>query len=261
MKTIIKNQKFKQSIMFLSIFLLFNSGLFALDKQDEIKQIFDEAWKLESNMHKDVSGLDRAIILLEKAIKLDPNNKDVYWKTAEIYFKKAGEEKNNEISLDLHNKALKYSEKALEINPDSLEANYWIGTCSAKLAELAGALKAIGLVKRAKTHLHKCIDIDPNHRFSILARAILAAIYNEAPWPIGSSRKALKLGKEAAKLDPNLTLACVNLAKVYISNKEYKKAGNELERCLSIKQPKYVWDAELYDWPNAKKLIQELKNK
>ena len=93
------------------------------------------------------------------------------------------------------------------------------------------------------------------------SNAVLAAIYLGMPWPMSDNKRAEKYAAEAAKKDPNLTLASVNLGKAYLSLKKYDKALAELNRCLSTKSPTYVWDAELYDWPGARKLLKEIENK
>ncbi|MBF0449241.1 MAG: tetratricopeptide repeat protein [Candidatus Magnetomorum sp.] len=227
-------------------------------KQAILEDYYKQAWQYLSQMHKDLKNLDKAHDLYNKALVLSPDNSTTLWKIAEITFKKAQETKDNTAAKKLFEQALASAELSAQKNPESVEALYWIGTCQAKLADMAGIFKALGLVKSARKTLEKSIAINPTNRFAILSRVILAVIYTESPWPMKDLSEALKLSDQAVQLDPNLTLASVKRAKVLIQKKEKALAVKELQRCIDIKKPSYAWDAELYDWPEAKKLLAEI---
>jgi tetratricopeptide (TPR) repeat protein len=226
---------------------------------NKVQQLFDNGWSLLSQMHKNKTALDQAIAEYQKVVAIDPENKDVYWKLAEVTFKKGDETQDASDKKKLYQESLSLAQKSVDIDPKSVGGLYWIGCSSARLAEISGIMSALGMVKQAKAALHKCIDIDPDNRFSTLAKTILAAIYSESPWPLRDLTQAGQLAREAATKDPNLTLAALNLAKYYVQNKEYENAKAELKRCLSIKNPTYVWDSELYDLPEVKKILNRIE--
>lgn len=228
------------------------------EKQNQLSEYYQQAWHFLGQMHKDVSNLDKAYAIYQKALALVPNNETTFWKIAEISFKKAQESKDETSAKKLYDQALENANKAVDINPNSVEALYWKGTCEAKQAELAGIFKAMGLVKKSKKNLKKCIALAPNNRFAVLARVILAVLYTEPPWPMRDLSEADKLTAKAVEMDPNLTLASVKRARVHIKNGDNALAKKELQRCLNIKKPTYVWDSELYDWPEAKKMLNQL---
>lgn len=227
---------------------------------NEVQGRFEKSWHYLTRMHLDKSALGKAVVLLEKGIAIAPDNCEVYWRLAEITFKTADEEKDGVKRKRLYEKTIEYADKALEINPQSLEGQYWKGCSSARLAEMAGIFSAIGLVKGAKEALSKTIEIDSNHRYSVLSKAVLAAIYTVPPWPLKDLEKAEKYALEAVEQDPNLTIASQNLAMFYIASKQMKKARTELERGLAIKNPTYIWDSELYDWPKMRALLKDMEN-
>jgi tetratricopeptide (TPR) repeat protein len=228
------------------------------EKQNQLNDYYQQAWNLLGQMHKDVSNLDKAYAIYQKALALVPNNETTFWKIAEISFKKAQEANDETSAKQLYAQAFENAKKAVDINPNSVEALYWKGTCEAKQAELAGIFKAMGLVKKAKKDLNQCIALEPNNRFAVLARVILAVLYTEPPWPLKDLGEADRLTAKAVEMDPNLTLASVKRAKVHIKNGDNALAKKELQRCLNIKNPTYAWDSELYDWPEAKKLLNQL---
>jgi len=254
----------KKMMAFVLIMVVYCLPLYAEtlspEKQNQLNAYFQQAWKLLGQMHKDVSNLDKASAIYQKALALAPNHAKTYWKVAEISFKKAQElePRDKKAAKKLYDQALENAKKAVSLNPNSVGAIYWMGTCEAKLADLAGIFKAMSLVKSAKKNFKKCIELDPKNRFSILSRVILAVLYTETPWPMRDLGEADKLTAKAVEMDPNLTLASVKRARVHIKNKDKDLAKKELQRCLNIKKPTYVWDSVLYDWPEAKELMKQV---
>lgn len=225
----------------------------------EIKQIFDRGWWLLSQIHEDKNGLDEAILLYNKVVTASPRHKDIYWKLSEITFKKAETVSPPENSIKLYEKSLGYARKAVDLNPDCVESHFWLGCSSARIAEMSGVIRAFGIIGESMDELKLAISIDPDHRLATTANAILAAIYTQMPWPMRALDKAEQFAITAVAKDPNHTLASFQLANVYAKQKEYQKAFQEITRCLSLQQPTYIWDAELYDWPAARKLQKEIE--
>jgi len=226
--------------------------------QEQVQDIYQRAWWLLSQIHKDMTVLDEAIDLYKKVAADDPGNYVVFWKLSEATFKKAEATKNEEKREELYEKALDYARQSLKLNPDSIEAHFWIGTSSAKLAEMVGTFSALGVINEAIKELKITLKMDPDHRFAVIAGAALAAIYSQAPWPIKDLEDAEMYAAEAVKKDPNLTLASSTLASVYLERDKLKEARLEAERCLSLGSPTYIWDAELYNWPWARRLLKKI---
>ncbi len=228
----------------------------------DVQEILEQGWQLLSVMHKDKTSLDKGIVLYKNALEKYPQNKELLsWKVAEMTFKKADEERDKDKREQLYKETLSYSLKAIQLDPQSSGGHYWAGLAYVRLAELSGIFSGVGLVNKSKREFEKTISINPDHRFAILSNAVLAAIYLGLPWPMTDNKKAEKYAEEAVKKDPNLTLASVNLGKAYVNLKKYNKGRDELNRCLSTKNPTYYWDSELYDWPGARKLLKEIENK
>ncbi len=234
-------------------------GISKLSKQ-EIQSIYNQAWQLLSRIHIDKAGLDKAIELYEIVLAAAPDNRDIHWKLSESTFKKAEAMGDDENSLEIYQKALNYAKTARKAFPKSVEAHFWVGCCSARIAEILNSIKALSFINEAKAELKLTIELDPNHRFAILAEAILAAIYTDMPWPFRNLKKAEKYAKEAVDKDPNLSLARLTLARVFKKQKRFMSARQEALKCLSILEPTYLWDAELYNWPHARQLLSELDN-
>jgi tetratricopeptide (TPR) repeat protein len=224
-----------------------------------VKAAFERGWALEGLMHKDLKNLDHAAAIYRDVLARYPESPDALWRLSEIIFKKAEASKDKKQKKELCNQSLGYAEKAMAINPKMAEPHYWVAVNCALLADVGGqALKAFSLVNRAKKELARTIALDPRSRFATLSKTVLANIYLESPWPLRDLAKAQDLAKQAVNEDPNLTFASLILGKTYLKVGKKDLARKELSRCLDTAKPTYVWDAILYNWPEAKSAMKEL---
>lgn len=227
----------------------------------EILSIYEDCWELLSRIHQDTSNLDKAIELYNQVLAAAPEDKDIYWKLSEMTFKKAEATQNEKERIEIYKNALKYAKTAKKNHPDSIEACFWLGCSSARLAEIINGISALPMINVAKKELVIAIKIQPEHRFAILADAILAAIYAGMPWPLQDLEKAEHHAREATRKDPNLTLASVTLAKIFKQQNRFSESRKEAIRCLNLKAPTYLWDAVLYNWPDARQILRSIEIK
>ena len=238
------------------------AGLAAQEASPEVRSLLDEGWTYVKQMHIDLGNLDKAEALYSKSLGLQPDSAEANWRMAEVLFKIADNKPMDEdAATATFEKALSYAEKSLELEPDNAGGLFWAGCVNGQMARRVGVLKALGKVKAAKKFQHTLIEKHPDHRYATIAYAILGAIYSSTPWPMKDMDKALEYGQTAVKLDPKLSMASVELAMVYIKDDKYDKARAELNRCLEVKDPTYIWDSELKNWPKAKELLEEIKDK
>ena len=226
---------------------------------DRFNSLMEQGWALEGQMHVDLANLDKAIAVHKEALLLAPDNDEAMWRLAEVIFKKSEEVADKKERKAMVERTILLAEQALAINPKSVGGMYWAGTAYARLADMSGIFSAAGQVKQAKAYLHQAIDTDPDHRLAVLSGVILAKIYSESPWPIKDMEKAVDLARWAVAKDPNLTLASLTMGRILLEKDETAAARTELNRCLATEHPTYVWDAVLYDWPDAKTVLAGIK--
>ncbi|ACL04443.1 TPR repeat-containing protein [Desulfatibacillum aliphaticivorans] len=234
----------------------------AEETNPEVRALLDQGWEHVKLMHIDLGNLDKAEALFAKALEIKPDSVEANWRMAEVLFKIAD---NKPMSEDETTatfvKGLDYAGKSLELEPDNAGGLFWSGCINGQMARRVGVLKALGKVKAAKKDLHTLVEKYPDHRYATISYAILGAIYSSTPWPMKDMDKALEFGQTAVKRDPKLSFASVELAMVYIKDDQYDKARAELNRCLEVKDPTYIWDSTLKNWPKAKQLLEEIKDK
>jgi len=247
----------------LSVFMLFMLPMVdyvcADVSVDHVKELMDEGWALEGKMHVDLANLDKAIAVHEEALSLAPGNEEAMWRLGEVIFKKSEETRDEKKRKAMLERTVALSEQALAVNPKSVGGLYWAGTAYARLADMSHLFSAAKQIKQSKAYLHQAIHTDPNHRLSILSGVILAKIYSESPWPLKDMDKASGLALWSVGKDPNLTFASLTLGKINLETGQKDAARKLLQRCLDTKHPTYIWDAVLYDWPEAKKVLAGIK--
>ncbi|MBI9074234.1 MAG: tetratricopeptide repeat protein [Desulfatibacillum sp.] len=237
-------------------------GMAAQDVSPEVRALIEEGWAYEKLIHIDLDNLDKAEAAFSKALSLAPESAETHWRMAEIVYKQ-GENRpyDKDTKDELFKKALDYATKSLELEPNNVGGLFWTGSINGKMAQLVGIFSALGKVKEARTNMLAVVEYHPDHRYANIAYAVLGAIYSSTPWPMKDMDKAVEYGETAVKNDPKLTMASVELAQVYIKLKEYDKARAELNRCLEVKEPTYIWDSVMKNWPKAKELLEEIKDK
>ena len=250
----IRHRWFLPVILFASVSTV---GI-ADDRSEDIRKTYERGWYLLSQIHVDKSGPDEALRLYSGVLESAPDDRDIYWKLSEMTFKKAEAQGNDAENREIYERALAYAKTARDRDPDSVEAHFWVGCCSAKIAEIIGNVRASLIVNQAIRELELIIRLAPQHRFAVTGAVILAAIYTDSPWPLKNLRKAERYGLDAVGKDPNLTIASVKLAKVYAQQKKFDRAREEALRCLGTVEPTYIWDAVLYNWPEAESLLEEI---
>ena len=226
---------------------------------DRVQELFRQGWDLESRMHLDLTNLDRAMAVYEEAICLAPDNEEARWRLGEVAVKKSEEVRDPKERKQLVERTIALAEQALAMNPKSVGGMYWAGTAYARLADMSGMLSAIKQISQAKTYLHQAMATDPDHRLSVLSGVTRGLISSQAPWPVKDQPRAMDLARRAYEKDPDLTIASLSLAKVYLAEGKTGPAVALLEKCLATERPTYVWDAVLYDWPEAKKILAGIR--
>jgi tetratricopeptide (TPR) repeat protein len=132
--------------------------------------------------------------------------------------------------------AYDYAAKAYKLKPDDKDV------VAANLASYAyysasfGIVKAIfkGAAGHFKDLANQLIKLDDAYRGAMGYR-MLGKFYHVAPWPVGSSKKAVKFFKKAIETDNVALYSHYYLGLLYYQDKKYD---------LSEKEFKSVWDNE-----------------
>lgn len=178
----------------------------------------------------DEENLDVAVDELNDLIEEDPECAWAYGLLSEIYYW-TGEYADPEDKLFYFNEGVQYGEQGVEIDPDSLESNFWLAANWGSYGQEKGIMKSLSLVSPIKNTVEKVIGIDESYFYGGPWR-ILGRLYHQAPgFPIsiGDNDRALECLLKAVEVGPKFFLNHLFLAELYISRREKDKAREELE--------------------------------
>jgi tetratricopeptide (TPR) repeat protein len=120
-------------------------------------------------------------------------------------------------------------------------------------------LRSLFLLSQIKEQLNLILVLDPEY---VPALDVYAVLYYELPGFLGGNLElSEKYIMQAIELDPHLTVARVDLAKVLIKRKKYEQARYELKGVLEEKEPKLYADWYVKDRTDAAELIAYIKGK
>lgn len=239
--------------------LLFSLVAIALakDEKDNIDDLLKQATNLYHNRHLNPTYLDQSKVLFEKILDKDPTNQEALWQLSMLY-KTLGDyakDKKTKISFYEYGKSL--AERLIKINEAHPEGHFWYAVNMGRIGQTRGVINSLFMVPTFKKKLTRTLELDPNHIGAYNAWGVL---YYELPSFVGGSiDKAIEWFKKGLKIDPNLSIMYVDLARCYIKKRMYKEAKETLLFVINLKKPTYPADYVLEDKPEAEKLLKKIE--
>ena len=234
--------------------LLLVAALLALDER------LQKADHYYSNRHKDYKGYtDKVYNLCNEILSEDPNDAQALWRMTRLYCLYGDDKTAKQEKLDRYNAAKDYAQKAKAANADIAETHFWYGVALGRIGQTKGVLNSLNLAGPVKDAFQKALSINPGFTPAMDG---LAVWYMEVPgFAGGDLGKSIEYLKKGLSLESNYTLLYIDLAKVYIKQKKYSDARAQLQKCLSVTNPKNPADFILDDKPEAQELLAEIEGK
>lgn len=108
--------------------------------------------------------------------------------------------------------ALDYLEKAIEMQENHADAQYWWGAANGEVAAAASIFSAPGYAKKCKRAFERTLELDPTH---LDAFEGLISFHLQAPGMVGGDKEeAVNLANRMAEIDPARGMG--QLANVYL---------------------------------------------
>ena len=188
---------------------------------------------------KTVDNCLKAIKKYEQLLKNSPDNLDLLVKISDAYITIIDiktdamiEEKDEHKPLlaEYGKIAYDYAQKAMKINSRRREVVAVALVAYGYYSSSFGIVKAIfkGAAGRYKDLAKRLIEIDDTYDGALGYRS-LGKLYEVAPWPVGSSRKALKYFKLAVDTDPASLYSHYYLGLMYFNKDKFDMAKKEFE--------------------------------
>lgn len=194
------------------------------------ENIFKKARKLINERELDEANLDTAFDLLEELTEKDPTCDWAYGLLSEIYYW-TGEFAPVNDKLFNFEHGVKYGEKGVEVNEESLEANFWLSVNYGSFGTEKGIMKSLELIKPIKACAERVLKIDESYFYGGPWR-VLGRLYHKAPgfpFSIGDTKKGIECLEKALEFGPKFYLNHLFIAEAYQSASNKNKAKEHLE--------------------------------
>jgi tetratricopeptide (TPR) repeat protein len=243
----------KTKIFFsLLILLSFSIPLFSQEPAELIAQ----GDKLYGEM-KDMATAQEALSKYREAAVKAENKFEVFWKLSRILYHIGTRTEVKKEKKIIFGQGLYYAKKAVALEPEKPDGNYWLGVSYGVYGEVRGVLKSLSFVKLIKEAMNKVIELDRGYEDGGPNR-VLGRVYFKVPgFAGGSKKKSLEHLLKSKELGPNDALTRLYLADTLLSLKEEDKAREELEYVLSMESdPRWITGVDDYK-EDAKKILQK----
>ncbi len=226
--------------IFLAIGLLALSAPFALagspDQASSQKEvILQEVRNLLNGDQAGQKDLRQAITTLEAYAAEFPDEIRFPLYQAEAYYRLADPDGDLHQEFPIYEKADRYAQRVLQMDPGRAEGHYWHGLFLLRKAQKQGGISAYFIVKEGIKELEKVRKTMPRYDHAGASR-VLGLLYCLAPrWsPFGDLNKSIELEKEAARLAPDYILNRVYLAEAYHKRGDKEDAIQEYRAVLAL---------------------------
>jgi tetratricopeptide (TPR) repeat protein len=211
------------------------------------------------NRHLNPAWLDSAYSMLGAAHAADPKDEHCLYLWSRIHIQKGDDARTKGEKLSYYARAKAVAETLIALNDQNDEGHCWWGVAQGRIGQTRGVLNSLFMVSGLKKAFGRALEINPNHPTALDAMGVL---YYELPGFVGGNLgKSEQYFKQSIASAPDYTLPRLDLAKVYVKQKRWSAARAQLDSLLATAEPKYPADAELDDKPEARELLERIKDK
>lgn len=208
----------------------------------EAAELWDQALQAESELRT-----RDALQILLQVEKLAPDNSKVLQKIARQYSDSTVDTANEEAQRRLLDKALEYSQRATDIDPDDPVNLLSLAITQGKMATLEGNKAKVEAARVIKANAREAIELDPEYAWAhhvlgrwhrevdelgSIARFFTKVLYGGLPE--ASIDEAVYHLEKATELDPENLNHHLELGFAYAAAGEKKRAIEKLEKGLQM---------------------------
>ena len=230
----------------------------------DINALLKDAQQLESSF-KEPEALQKYLDILQS----QPNNLTALVKASELYSILGKHQETKDKQKEYYRNARAYAQKALQVNPNSSDANVSMALAMGRIGLISSGNDKIKAIKDVKTYAEKSIQLDPNNYkgYHVLAKwhYEVSDLNSVEKWlvkvayealPKASLDDAIRYYEKSRQLNPSFLLNYLELAKAYHRKDNDKKAVELLETMLKMPN-KIAEDANIK--AKGKKLLEDYK--
>jgi tetratricopeptide (TPR) repeat protein len=227
------------STIWLVLFLLILP--FENNAQD-INSLLKDAQQLESSF-KEPEALQKYL----DVVRIQPTNLAALIKISELYSILGKHQGSKDKMKEYYRNARAYAQKALQVNPNSSDANVVMAIAMGRMALASSGDEKIKAIKDIKTYSEKSVQLDANNfkGWHVLGKwhYEVSDLNSVEKWlvkvayealPKASLDEAIKFFEKSRTLNPSFLLNYLELAKAWHRKENDKKAREFLETMLKM---------------------------
>ena len=195
----------------------------------------DLLWAERADADKAQASIDAYM----KVLAVDPDDYEACWKIARSYFYLGDRLPETKDLKDRHKelgeKGMSYAERALKVNPEGIEGNYYYALSLAQYSIGISIVKALlkGLGPDYERHLKKALAINKEYDYAGPLRA-MGRYWYRRPWPKRDLKKSIYYLEESIERAPMCIRGYVYVAESYLKDGKKDHAKAALQKALKI---------------------------
>jgi tetratricopeptide (TPR) repeat protein len=213
----------------------------------------DRAAWLFFNRHLAAGNLDSAYRMLERARAQEPDNERCLYLWSRIHVQKGDLARDKGAKLKFYARAQAIAETLKTLDDENPYGHMWWAVAQGRIGQTRGVMNSLFMVPSLKKAFNRVLELDPFHATVYDAYGVL---YYELPGIVGGSlARAEEYLLEGINIDPDYTVIRLDLAKVYVRQKRWAEAREQLEALIATEDPTFPADFVLDDRPEAIELL------
>lgn len=148
------------------------------------------------------TGAAEALALYEKIQANDPASSAAFWKAARACYWMADHASLKREKIKLFERGIAYAEKAVALDPRSVDSHFWLAGLYGSYGEAKGILKSLAMIKPIRNELNTINRLDDRYQGGAGYRILGIVDYKVPGFAGGSKKRARELLSKALAIDP-----------------------------------------------------------
>ena len=209
--------------------------------------------------HEDPTRLDRLREGLEQAVRDDPDAPNLVALSRISFLWGDARARNDDDKLAAYDRGRETGRRAVELEPKNFQAHLWYAINTARWGQTKGVVRSLFLLPTVKEEIRILLELAPN---VAAVHALAGNVDLEVPGPLGGDLdRAEATFRKGLQLDPTFTGIRVGLAKALIRKQRFAEARRELQAVLDEKDPSNAADWTIKDVPEARALLDSIRDR
>ena len=227
--------------------------------KEEINTKLEEGKTIYFDYYKDSMNLDRSIKILDQILEVDPKNLQAMIFLSRVWLTYGyAKAPNDEERIRVFKNGMDVAKNAIELSPNNPDAHFFYAANLGSWGEAYGVLRSLFLLPEIRRELELILEIDPDHIYGL---GMTGLLYYSLPGFLGGDLYISEIYlRRAMRLDPNLTILKIYLAKTLMKQKKYEDAKKILKEVIEEKNPSVYPDWYL-NKEMAEKMIAKIEKK